>query len=150
MGVEHAHALYVHGHSALHRLPPEVKLAAAFGFVLAVAVTPREAVWAFAAYAVVLVGLFAFAGITASFVFARIAAVLPFILFAFLIPFIASGERIEVLGIPMSADGLWSAWGIVAKATLGIAVSILLAGTTGALRMSEPSSVRRRTQRSLR
>jgi cobalt/nickel transport system permease protein len=37
MGAGHAHALYVHEHSPVHRLAPQVKLAAAFGFVLAVA-----------------------------------------------------------------------------------------------------------------
>lgn len=130
MGAGHAHALYVHGHSAIHRLAPETKLVAAFGFVVAVAVTPREALWAFAAYASILAALLAVAHFRVRFVLARMAAVLPFILFAALIPFIASGEQVEVLGVSVSREGLWGAWNIAVKATLGITVSILLAGTT--------------------
>ncbi|MFQ5554336.1 MAG: cobalt ECF transporter T component CbiQ [Acidimicrobiia bacterium] len=130
MGAGHVHALYVHEHSLVHKLAPEVKLVAAFGFVLAVALTPREALWAFAAYGVLLVALLAGSRFRPGFVLARMMAVLPFVLFAFLIPFIASGERVELLGVAVSREGLWGMWNIVAKASLGITVSILLAGTT--------------------
>ncbi len=130
MGAGHAHALYVHEHSVLHRLAPEVKLVAAFGFVVAVAVTAREAVWAFAVYAAVLVTLLRVGRFRARFVLARMLAVLPFVLFAFVIPFVAGGDKVEVLGVALSKDGLWGMWNIVAKATLGITTSILLAGTT--------------------
>ncbi len=130
MGAGHAHALYVHGHTALHRLAPEVKLAGAFAFVAAVAVTPRQAVWAFGAYATVLLALLAAGGFRPRFVAARMLAVLPFVLFALALPFVAGGERVEVLGLSVSQDGLWGMWNILAKATLGITASILLAGTT--------------------
>lgn len=130
MGAGHAHALYVHGHTPLHRLAPEVKLAGAFAVVLAVAVTPREAVWAFGVHVVLLVALVTLARLPVGFVAARLAVILPFIAFAFLIPFIASGEQVEVLGVPVSRTGLWGTWNIVAKASLGATVSILLAGTT--------------------
>ncbi len=130
MGAGHAHALYVHEHTPLHRMAPEAKLVAAFGFVVAVAVTPREAVWAFALYAAVLVALLRLGRFRARFVVARMLAVLPFVLFAFLIPFVAGGDKVDVLGVAVSRDGLWSMWNILAKATLGITTSILLAGTT--------------------
>ena len=51
MGAGHAHRLYRHGHSPVHALPPHTKLTAVFAFVLVVVSTPREAMWAFAAYA---------------------------------------------------------------------------------------------------
>ena len=35
------------GASPVHRLPPEVKIAATLAFVFAVVATPREAFWAF-------------------------------------------------------------------------------------------------------
>ena len=35
-----------------------------------------------------------------------------------------------MLGLSLSAEGLWGAWNIVAKATLGLAVSIIVAATT--------------------
>lgn len=130
MGAGHAHALYVHEHTPLHKLAPEVKVAAAIGFVSVIALTPREAFWAFAVYAAVLITLLRVARFTPRFVLARMAAVLPFILFAFLIPFVGGGETTAVLGIEMSREGLWGMWNILAKASLGITVSILLAGTT--------------------
>lgn len=130
MGAGHAHALYVHEHSLVHRLAPEVKIAAAFCFVLAVAVTPREAVWAFAVDAAALIAVVRLARLRWRFVAARLAIILPFITFAFLIPFIASGEQVEVFGVGVSRIGLWGTFNIVAKATLGAMVSILLAATT--------------------
>lgn len=130
MGAGHTHALYVHEHSPLHRLAPEVKVLAACGFVLAVAITPREAIGAFVIYATVVATLVRIARLPARFVLSRIAGVLPFVVFAFFIPFIASGERVDVLGVSVSTEGLWSAWGIVAKATLGVAITVVLAGST--------------------
>lgn len=130
MGAGHAHALYVHEHSIAHRLAPEAKLVAVFVFVIAVAVTPRTALWAFAIHAAVLLAVITLARLPARFVLARLAAVLPFILFAFLIPFVASGDRIDVLGVAVSRDGLWGMWNIVAKALLGVGASITLAATT--------------------
>ena len=50
----HVHALYRHGHSALHRVAPQVKIVTAFGLVCAIALTPRTAIWAFAVYAAII------------------------------------------------------------------------------------------------
>ena len=130
MGAGHAHPLYVHEHSAVHSLAPEAKLAAALAFVLAVAVTPREAVWAFAVDAAALAAVVRLARLPARVVLARLAIVAPFVVFALLIPFVASGDRVEVLGLGLSRAGLWATWNIVAKATLGATTSIVLAGTT--------------------
>jgi cobalt/nickel transport system permease protein len=130
MGAGHAHALYVHEHSPVHRLPPEVKLAAAFATVFAVGLTPRDAVWAFALDGVALAVVIGLARLRPAFVLTRMVAVLPFILFAFLIPFIAEGDEVAVLGMSLSREGLWGTWNIVAKAVLGIVVSIVLAATT--------------------
>lgn len=130
MGAGHAHPLYVHGHSRVHRLAPEVKVAAAVAFVFGVAVTPRQALWAFAVDGVVLVVVVALSGIGPRFVLTRLLIVVPFIAFAFFIPFIGSGERVEVLGVAVSREGLWGTWNVVAKATIGATVSILLAATT--------------------
>jgi cobalt/nickel transport system permease protein len=125
----HRHLL-IHGHSPVHRLAPEVKIAATFLFVVGVAVTPRHAVWAFAVDAVVLAGVMALAGYRVRQVVARLAVVLPFIAFAFVIPFIAGGERTDVLWFSVSREGLWATWNIVAKALLGAGASLVLAGTT--------------------
>ncbi len=130
MGAGHAHALYVHEHSPIHRLAPEAKLIAAFVFVAAAAITPREAIWAFAIFVVALAAVIVLAKLPGRFVLARLLVVVPFIAFAFLVPFIASGEQVAVLGVSVSREGLWGMWNIVAKATIGATVSIVLAATT--------------------
>lgn len=130
MGSAHAHALYVHEHSRTHRLPAHVKVAAAVSYILFVAVTPHRAAWAFGLYGGALIFVMVGSHVRARFVLARMVAILPFVAFAFLIPFIASGDRIEILGVDVSEEGLWAAWNIIAKATLGAATSVLLAATT--------------------
>lgn len=135
MGAGHAHALYCHGHTRVHRLAPEVKVAAAFAFVLFVAITPREAVWAFAVHAAVIVAVMAAARLSARFVAGRLLVVVPFLAFALLLPFVAGGDQVEVAGVEVSREGLWGMFNILAKATIGAAVSIVLAGTTEAPRI---------------
>ena len=130
MGAGHAHALYVHEHSPIHRLPPDVKLVAAFVTVFAAGLTPRDAVWAFALDGLALVVVIRLARLRPGFVLTRMVAVVPFILFSFLIPFIAAGDEVAVLGVALSREGLWGMWNIVAKAVIGIVVSIVLAATT--------------------
>ncbi|MFC8920819.1 cobalt ECF transporter T component CbiQ [Streptomyces sp. WAC05374] len=130
MGAGHAHRLYRHGHSPVHRLPPHCKLAAVFCFVLVVVSTPREAVWAFAAYAVLLAAVAAAARVPAGFVLRRLVIEVPFVAFAFLMPFVVPGEQIRLLGLSVSEPGLWDAWNVLAKGTLGVAASVLLAATT--------------------
>lgn len=130
MGAGHSHALYIHEHSLLHRLAPEAKIVAALGLVVAVAVTPRQAVWAFGVFSLVVVALSAWSRVPARFLVVRLAAVLPFVAFALVIPFVASGEQTEILGMEVSVEGLWGMWNILAKALLGASVSILLTATT--------------------
>lgn len=130
MGAGHAHPLYLHEHSLLHGLAPEAKLVAAFGLVVCVAITPRQAVWAFAAYAVSIAILAALSRVPPRFLAIRLAAVAPFVLFALFIPFIGSGERVDVWSLSLSVDGLWGMWNILAKAILGASVSIVLTATT--------------------
>jgi len=126
----HAHALYYHGHSRIHRLAPECKLVAQLLFILIVVSTPREAVWAFVLYAGVLVAVAAIAKLPVGFVLRRLVIELPFVAFAFLLPFVARGPQVEVLGVSLSVDGLWGAWNILVKGTLGVAASIIVASTT--------------------
>lgn len=135
MGAGHSHPLYVHGHTRVHRLPPEVKVAATVGFVAGVAVTPREAVWAFGLDALALLTAVAAARLRPGFVARRLLVILPFVAFAFTIPFVASGERVDVLGVAVSREGLWGTWNVLAKATLGATASIVLAATTEVPRM---------------
>jgi cobalt/nickel transport system permease protein len=54
----------------------------------------------------------------------------PFVVFALLMPFVATGPRVEVLGVALSEAGLLAAWGLLAKGTLGVMASLTLAATT--------------------
>jgi cobalt/nickel transport system permease protein len=54
----------------------------------------------------------------------------PFVLFAVLLPIVGRPPRVDVLWFSLSESGLWAAWNIIAKATIGVAASIVLASTT--------------------
>lgn len=105
-------------------------MAAVIGFVLCVAITPRQAVWAFGLYVVGLGIVIALSRVPARFIAVRLLGLAPFVLFAFLVPFVASGESIEILGMRVSVPGLWGAWNILIKALLGGTASIVLTATT--------------------
>ncbi|MFI7222736.1 cobalt ECF transporter T component CbiQ [Nonomuraea angiospora] len=130
MGAGHHHQLYLPGDSVVHRLPPQCKLLAVFAFAIVVVATPRERFWAFALYAALLGAVAVAARVPLPYVLRRMVIEVPFVLFAFLIPVIGLGERTTVLGVSLSVPGLWAAWNILAKATLGVIASILLAATT--------------------
>jgi cobalt/nickel transport system permease protein len=122
--------LYRHGESRVHRLPPEVKIAAAVAFTVAVVSTPREAFWAFGAYAVLVGVVAAAARIPPGWLAVRATIELPFVALAFALPFLGAGERVTVAGLALSIEGLLGGWNILAKATLGVLASLLLVGTT--------------------
>ena len=126
----HAHALYLHGDTTLHRAAPQVKIGAAFGLVLAIVATPREAVWAFIVYATLIIAAGATAGITPTFAGRRLLVEIPFLLVALFLPLLGGGDIVTVAGIHLSVAGLWDAWNILAKATLGLGVAIVLGATT--------------------
>lgn len=114
----------------LHRIAAEAKIVATLGFVLCVAATPRQAVWAFGVYAIVLVVLIALSHVRFRFVGLRLLAVVPFLLFAVFVPFIAGGETVDLAGLQLSIEGLWGTWNILAKAILGASATIVLTATT--------------------
>ncbi len=122
--------VYQPGNGPVHRLPAHCKIVAVLGFVLAVVATPREAVWAFGAYAALLVAVAGAARVPAGFLLRRLLIEVPFVAFALLLPFVAEGPRVDWLGLSLSESGLWGAWNILAKGTLGVAASVLLAAST--------------------
>lgn len=132
MGGGHAHPFYRDGHSAVHRLAGEIKVVALVLFVLAVVVTPREVFWPFGVYALILLTVWRAASIPLGWIVPRMAIEIPFVILAVLLPFAEGGERVEVAGMSLSVSGLYAAWGIVAKGSLGVAASLTLAATTSA------------------
>lgn len=115
---------------AVAALPAHVKLVGALGFVLAVVATPRTAVPVFVVDAAVVAVVIALAGLRFRSVLRRLLVEAPFVAFAALLPFVARGPRVEVGPLALSVDGLWAAWGILAKGTLGVAVAVVLSATT--------------------
>ena len=122
--------MFIHGHGTLHRLSPQCKIVGAFLFILIAVMTPADAYWAFGIYGVVILVLARVGGVPFGTLLKRLAIELPFIAFALFLPFIASGDKVDVLGLSLSEAGLLAAWNIVAKATIGVAVSVILASTT--------------------
>ncbi|MBD0293298.1 MAG: cobalt ECF transporter T component CbiQ [Jiangellaceae bacterium] len=132
MSTGHAHLLYRHGDSVVHRLPAHLKLSSLVLFVLTVVATPAHRYWAFAAYAGLL-GVVAVGGrVPIGYIARRMVVELPFVVFALLLPIVATGDRVNVLGLSLSEAGLLAAWNLLAKATIGVVASILLAATTDA------------------
>ena len=130
MGAGHLHPLTLPGPSALHDLRAHTKVVAALLFVLAVVTTPREAFWAHGVQVAVLLVLARLGRVPLGLLLRRLRLELPFLGFALLLPFVARGPRIEVLGLSLSNDGLWAAWNVLAKGTLGLAASVILVATT--------------------
>lgn len=121
--------LVVGGGTRIHALAPQCKVAAAFLFVIAVVSTPREEAWAFIAHAALLIAVARAAGLRLS-TARRLVVETPFVAFALFLPLLGAGERVEVAGISLSREGLWAAWNILAKATLGFGATIVLTATT--------------------
>lgn len=127
MSGQHLHALYRHGDSAVHRMSPHLKIVAAFMFVVAMVLTPRQQVWAFAAHLVLLIAVVTAAGLPGRFLVTRMVVLVPFLIAAWTLPFIGSEP---VNGLGLSIEGLWDAWNITVKGLLGTMASVTLAATT--------------------
>jgi len=136
-----AHPLYRHGDTAVHRAPAEVKIVCLLVFVLAVVATPREMFWPFAVYGVIVVALWRLAAIPLRWILPRMLIEAPFLVLALLLPFAEGGQRMQVAGLSLSVTGLWAAWGIVVKGTLGVAAALTLAATTSSTEL--PSALSR-------
>ncbi|ABW11572.1 cobalt ABC transporter, inner membrane subunit CbiQ [Parafrankia sp. EAN1pec] len=130
MGGAHILDPYRPGHTIPHRLPAQCKIVAAFGYVVCIVITPIAAGWVFAAHLFVVVGLCAAARLPPLLVLRRLAVELPFVAFAVALPFVVPGERIDVVGVALSRPGLEQAFGLLARATLGLMTVIVLAATT--------------------
>jgi len=98
--------------------------------MLVVVATPFEWYPAFAGYLLLLCGVIALSGVPASYLAKRMLIETPFLLFALAVPFMADGPRTEVFGLSLSEPGLWAAWGLAAKGSLGVLASLTLAATT--------------------
>ncbi|HEY8545433.1 MAG TPA: cobalt ECF transporter T component CbiQ [Acidimicrobiales bacterium] len=136
-GHGHAHGLYRPGDSPVHRLAPAAKVAATLAFVVAVVATPREAGWAFAVDAALVVAVARAAHLPLPTLARRLVIEAPFVAFALFLPLVGEAPRTDVpgLGVSLSEPGLWAAWNILVKGTLGVAATVLLASTTSVVEL---------------
>ena len=111
-------------------MAPECKLVAAVLFVFAVVATPREAVWAFGLDAVIIVVVAMLARVPLGRLVRRLVIEVPFLAFAVFLPLVGRGPYVQVGFVMLSEPGLWGAWNIVVKGTLGVAATSLLTATT--------------------
>jgi cobalt/nickel transport system permease protein len=130
VGAGHAHPLYLPGNSPVHRLPPEVKIVAAFLVVLCVVTTPREAFGAFGGYLLLLAAIWTVARIPPGWIARRALIEAPFVVLAVLLPITGGAPHVEWFGLTLSEPGLLGAWNILVKGTLGVLTSLTLAATT--------------------
>ena len=129
MSGAHRHLL-VHRDGPLHRVAPQCKLLATVLFVFAVVATPKEQFWAFGVQAGLIVTAAVTGRVPLLHVARRLVIEVPFLLFALLLPVLGRDPRIDVLGMSLSEPGLWAAWNIVVKGTLGVAATVVMASTT--------------------
>jgi cobalt/nickel transport system permease protein len=122
--------LFREGGSPVHRLAPDVKIAAAVLFTVAVVLTPREKFAAFAGYLGIVAAIAALARVGPLWLARRATIEIPFVALALVLPFASPGPRMDLAGLHLSVEGLYAAWNIAAKGTLGVLISLLLAATT--------------------
>jgi cobalt/nickel transport system permease protein len=111
-------------------MAPQVKIAISFGALVAIVSTPREAMWAFAIYGVGIAIVAAVAGVTPGYALRRLSVEVPFLILAAMLPIFGGSPTVEILGVDLSIAGMWDAWNIVAKATLGLLIATILGATT--------------------
>ncbi|MBV6508628.1 MAG: Energy-coupling factor transporter transmembrane protein EcfT [Acidimicrobiales bacterium] len=114
----------------VHSIDATVKLVCLCGFLLAVVATPSRAVPAFSAYALLVAVAAVGARLPLKVLGRRLLIEIPFVVFALALPFTGSGPEREILGVSVSINGCWTAWSILAKATLGTAATVVLAWST--------------------
>jgi cobalt/nickel transport system permease protein len=107
-----------------------VKLVVLAVLVVSVVATPPQAVWVFSGHALILMTLLAISTVPPGFFLRRLAIDIPFVLFALLLPWVGADPRVAIGPLSLSEPGLWGAWNILAKATLGAGASVLLVATT--------------------
>jgi len=118
---------YVDAASLAHRLNPAAKVVAIAVFVFVVVLTPREWFAVFAGYAALLLSVLVGVGVRPGRIARSLTLEIPFVAFALLLPFVGPDPAgFAGLSIP----GMWAAWNILVKASLGVLAATLLAATT--------------------
>lgn len=129
-GHEVGDRLYIPGSSIVHDTPAQIKIAVSVVTIFLIVLTPAQAVGAFLAYFVIVRIVIWVAGLEFRRLIPRMVVEVPFVLFALMMPFLGAAPKIAVGPLMLSEPGMWAAWALIAKATLGVLISITLAATT--------------------
>lgn len=113
---------YVHRHSPIHSLAPHAKILAILGLLVIVVATPIQNYIAFIAYFSLIIALVLIAKLPIWQSLKRTTIEIPFIFFAILMPFVSPDKEAAKI----------AAISIIAKATIGTLLAIILSGTTPA------------------
>jgi cobalt/nickel transport system permease protein len=113
---------YVHRHSPIHSLAPHAKILAILGLLVIVVATPIQNYIAFIAYFSLVIALVLIAKLPIWQSLKRTTIEIPFIFFAILMPFVSPDKEAAKI----------AAISIIAKATIGTLLAIILSGTTPA------------------
>lgn len=113
---------YVHRHSPIHSLAPHAKILAILGLLVIVVATPIQNYLAFIAYFSLVIALVLIAKLPIWQSLKRTTIEIPFIFFAILMPFVSPDKEAAKI----------AAISIIAKATIGTLLAIILSGTTPA------------------
>jgi len=116
--------------SPVHRLPPQTKLAALPAFAACVVAVPAGSWWALATCGVLLLAVVVASRLPVAAVARRMLVEAPVVVFALLLPVVATGPRVDVLGLELSRAGLLGGATLLVKATLGVLAAVVLAATT--------------------
>ena len=127
--------LFIPGNTWIHQLPAQTKIASLLLTMLVIVATPGDRYWAFLGYALLMIGVVVAAAGPLRTLLARMTVEIPFVIFALLMPFIGSGPYLQLGPLTVSEPGLLAAWTLLAKATLGVVGSIVLAATTSTTEM---------------
>jgi cobalt/nickel transport system permease protein len=111
-------------------MTPQVKIVAMAIFTVVVVATPREELLPFAGNTVLIATVPAIARVRPGWLLTRTLIEAPFVILALVLPFVGAGPTVDVAGVELSIEGLYGAWNIMAKGTIGVWASLLLAATT--------------------
>lgn len=95
-------------------------------FVVLVVITPRHWVGAFVGYAVTLGVAAAWLQVEPRRLARRMLIEVPFLVFAALMPLLGGAPYVYAGAVRLSEPGLWAAWNLMVKGTLGVVAALLL------------------------
>ncbi|MEP7201812.1 MAG: cobalt ECF transporter T component CbiQ [Ilumatobacteraceae bacterium] len=130
MSGAHGNGLLVAERGPLHDIAAHCKVVAAITFIVAVIATPREQWWAFVLQGAIVAGVALYGRLPLVGIARRLTIELPFVAFALFMPLLGKAPQVDAFGLSLSKPGLWAAWSILAKGTLGVATTMVLASTT--------------------